>query len=79
MMTEDDDIEMSSSISISIPSIIDDEDKYIHLPGIDDQWKRLSLMSKSKADLLGQAQYHNDAFINLVGCLENDVDVRTIA
>lgn len=79
IFSENSEVEMISSDSNSIPSIVyDDEEKYIHLPSRNNQWRRLSLRCKSKADFYKDQHFDNNAFINMVGCLENDKNKRVM-
>lgn len=79
IISDNDEFDMISSDSNSIPSVIlDDEEKYIHLPAKSQQWKRMSLRHKSKADFINSQNFNKNAYINLVGGLDGDVNKRVM-
>jgi len=79
ILSDADGFQLTSSDSNSIPSISNgDEEKYIHLPSRNDEWKRVSLRWKSKADYLKVNECNQHAYINLVGWFENDMSKRVM-
>ncbi|CAI2387426.1 unnamed protein product [Moneuplotes crassus] len=75
-------LELISCSSVGIPSIDDNEEKYVNLPSKSINFPRPSLKCVSDFESYAMAKeaegLHGNARLNLVGCLENYTDRRVM-
>lgn len=54
------------------------DEKYYHLPSHHEEWKKNSLHAKNHVENAKLIKFKKNEYINLVGCLENDLKKRVM-